>query len=94
MTIITGEILNTATARNVSKNTENLPKDLAFFLSIFTTENNTRAQTAILIPAKACWMAAIWEKFSKNFDIKVMMIREGVIKPRLATMPPIFFAIL
>lgn len=74
-------------AKKVRRNTANFPKLLAFFLTIFITEYKTRAQTAILMPTKACWMAAIWEKFSKKFEIRVMIIIEGVIKPRLATRP-------
>ena len=85
-----GEIENIPIAIKVNTNIKIFVFVLAVFFTIFITVFKTKAETAILIPAKACWMINKWENSFKKFAIRVMIIIDGVIKPKEANIPPKF----
>ncbi len=88
MTIIIGEMEKIPIARKVRKKIKIFILVSAVFLTIFITVFKTKAETAILIPAKACWIISKWENSFKKFAISVIIIIEGVIKPKDAIIPP------
>ena len=47
-----------------------------------------RTQTQTRMPAKASFTGWNWAKLARQAAITVMMMREGVMTPRVATIPP------
>ena len=75
ITIIIGEIEKIPIAIKVNKKIKIFIFVSAVFLTIFITVFKTRAETAILIPAKACWIINKWENSFKKFAWRSLLQR-------------------
>ena len=63
----------------------------AFFRVLFpsfSTLTAISATTQALMPPRACWTRGESAKLLRNAAMRVMMMREGNTRPRVATTPP------